>query len=47
VTASFLILWPVRGAEARSLLTPLYGWFTEGYETAGFQAARALLDSLS
>jgi hypothetical protein len=42
VTAPFLILWPARGEEVRSLLAPLFGWFTKGYETAALQAARAL-----
>jgi predicted ATPase len=30
-------------AEAHALLTPLYGWFTEGFDTADLQEARALL----
>jgi tetratricopeptide (TPR) repeat protein len=42
-------VWHQQGksAEARSLLAPLYGWFTEGHETADLQAARALLERLS
>ena len=42
-------LWHEQGksAEARSLLAPLYGWFTEGHETADLQAARAVLERLS
>ena len=42
-------LWHEQGksAEAHSLLAPLYGWFTEGHETADLQAARALLERLS
>jgi predicted ATPase len=32
--------------EARQLLAELYGWFTEGFDTAGFQDARALLEEL-
>lgn len=42
-------LWHQQGknAEARSLLAPLYGWFTEGHETADLQAARVLLERLS
>jgi uncharacterized protein DUF2092 len=32
---------------ARRLLSPLYGWFTEGHETADLQAARAVLEGLS
>ena len=31
---------------ACDLLKPIYGWFTEGYETASFQAAKALLTKL-
>jgi predicted ATPase len=33
--------------EARALLAPIYGWFTEGFDTADLQEARALLDALS
>jgi hypothetical protein len=42
-------LWHQQGksAEARSLLAPLYGWFTEGHEMAALQAAGALLERLS
>ena len=36
-----------RGAEARDLLAPVYGWFTEGLETADLKEAKALLDELS
>jgi predicted ATPase len=35
-----------RRAEARDLLAPVYGWFTEGFGTANLKAARALLDEL-
>ena len=31
-------------AEAHELLAPVYGWFTEGFDTAGLQEAKALLD---
>jgi predicted ATPase len=34
-------------AEARELLTPIYGWFTEGFDTADLQEAKALLEELS
>jgi DNA-binding winged helix-turn-helix (wHTH) protein/predicted ATPase/class 3 adenylate cyclase len=34
-------------AAARELLTPIYGWFTEGFDTADLQEARALLTELS
>jgi predicted ATPase len=35
-----------RCAEARDLLAPIYGWFTEGFDTAGLREAKALLDQL-
>jgi predicted ATPase len=35
-----------RRAEARALLAPLYDWFTEGFDTADLQEARALLEAL-
>ena len=35
-----------KGMAARQLLVPLYGWFTEGFDTADLQKARALLDEL-
>jgi predicted ATPase len=34
-------------AEARQLLAPLYGWFSEGFETADLQEAKVLLEELS
>ena len=34
-------------AEARALLAPIYGWFTEGFDTSDLQAAKALLDELT
>ena len=41
-------LWHSQGktAEARDLLSPIYGWFTEGLETADLKEAKALLDDL-
>lgn len=41
-------LWQCQGkrAAARELLAPLYGWFTEGFDTADLQDARALLAAL-
>jgi predicted ATPase len=33
-------------AEARDLLAPIYGWFTEGFDTPVLQDAKALLDEL-
>jgi predicted ATPase len=34
-------------AEAYRLLAEVYGWFTEGFDTADLQEARALLEALS
>jgi predicted ATPase len=41
-------LWQQQGqqAEARALLAPIYGWFTEGFDTADLQEARALPEAL-
>jgi predicted ATPase len=36
-----------RRAEARDLLAPVYGWFTEGFDTPDLTEAKALLDELS
>jgi len=33
--------------EARQLLTPVYGWFTEGFDMPDLQEAKALLDEVS
>ena len=35
-----------RDAEARDLLAPVYGWFTEGFDTPDLEEARALLETL-
>jgi predicted ATPase len=32
---------------ARDLLAPVYGWFTEGFDTADLKDAKALLEELS
>ena len=42
-------LWQQQGkqAEAHELLAPIYGWFTEGFDTADLQEARALLQELT
>ena len=34
-------------AAAHELLAPIYGWFTEGFDTADLQEAKALLEELS
>jgi predicted ATPase len=41
-------LWQQHGkrAEAYSLLAPIYGWFTEGFDTADLQDAKAVLEEL-
>jgi len=36
-----------RPAEARDLLAPVYGWFTEGFDTADLKEAKKLLSELS
>jgi len=33
--------------EARNLLAPVYGWFTEGFDTLDLKEAKALLDVLA
>jgi predicted ATPase len=42
-------LWGEQGrrAEARDLLAPVYGWFTEGFDTADLREAKALLAELT
>jgi predicted ATPase len=42
-------LWRDRGKreEARDLLAPVYGWFTEGFDTLDLKEAKALLDELA
>ena len=42
-------LWRDQGKrdEARDLLAPIYGWFTEGFDTLDLKEAKALLDELS
>ena len=41
-------LWRDQGKrdEARELLAPVYGWFTEGFDTRDLKEAKALLDLL-
>jgi predicted ATPase len=33
--------------EARALLAPVFGWFTEGFDTLDLKEAKALLDALA
>jgi predicted ATPase len=41
-------LWRYQGKpqQARELLAPVYGWFTEGFDTLDLREAKALLDEL-
>ncbi len=41
-------LWRDQGKpqQARELLAPVYGWFTEGFDTLDLKEARALLEEL-
>jgi predicted ATPase len=41
-------LWQQQGkhTNARQLLAPIYGWFTEGFDTADLQEAKGLLEKL-
>ena len=42
-------LWRDQGKpqQARELLAPVYGWFTEGFDTLDLKEAKALLDTLA
>jgi predicted ATPase len=42
-------LWQQQGKhqEAHQMLSDIYGWFTEGFETKDLQEAKALLTKLS
>jgi predicted ATPase len=42
-------LWQQQGkrTEAYELLASIYGWFTEGFDTADLQEAKALLEALA
>ena len=48
-TTDLARLWAGQGrrGEACDILAPLYGWFTEGFDTADLMEAKALLDELS
>jgi predicted ATPase len=48
-TTSLARLWQQQGKrqKAHDLLAPIYGWFTEGFDTADLQEAKALLDALA
>ena len=42
-------LWRAQGKvqQARELLAPVYGWFTEGFDTRDLKDAKALLEELA
>ena len=42
-------LWRDQGKaqQARELLAPVYGWFTEGFDTLDLKEAKVLLDTLA
>jgi predicted ATPase len=48
-TSTLAHLWHAQGkhSKARDLLSPVYGWFTEGFDTIDLQDAKALLAELS
>ena len=48
-TTSLARLWQQQGKkeEARQMLAEIYGWFTEGFDTADLQEAKTLLEELS
>jgi predicted ATPase len=48
VAMSLARLWQQqdRRAEAHALLAPVYGWFTEGFDTVDLQEAKALLEEV-
>jgi len=49
VATSLARLWRDQGKrkQACDLLTPIYGWFTEGFDTLDLKRAKALLDELT
>jgi hypothetical protein len=49
VVMSMARLWRDQGKrdDARGLLAPVYGWFTEGFDTRDLKEAKALLEELS
>jgi len=49
VAMSLARLWRDQGKQqqARALLAPVYGWFTEGFDTRDLKEAKALLEELA
>jgi hypothetical protein len=47
-STSLARLWRDQGkrTQARDLLAPIYGWFTEGFDTPDLKEAKALLEEL-
>ncbi len=43
----FGLVFGLSDTEACDLLTPVYGWFTEGFDAADLKEAYALLNELS
>jgi predicted ATPase len=46
------LTWPIwrsqgKPQQARELLAPIYGWFTEGFETRDLKDAKALLEEVA
>jgi predicted ATPase len=48
-STSLARLWRDQGKqeEARELLAPVYGWFTEGFDTLDLKEAKVLVDELA
>ena len=49
IATSLARFWRDQGKreEARDLLAPVYGWFTEGFDTLDLKEAKNLLDEVS
>ena len=47
VSLARLLRETIRRDEARTMLSDIYNWFTEGFDTADLKEAKALLDELS
>jgi predicted ATPase len=49
LSMSLARLWRDQGKlqQARNLLAPVYGWFTEGFDTRDLKEAKALLEQLA
>ena len=45
--SNFLPRWGGVTQTARELLAPVYGWFTEGFDTRDLKEAKALLEELA